>query len=172
MKQLRVYAVALGVTAAASGAPEISFCQPAAHFQMASAQNAGVQSVTLGAHRVRICTRVVGHGAPEATSPPWGAGEKDATWRLITSLEIWLGKDRIEAPRSAFADLANPNLVKLKEMPHEFLITIVGGDAAYSYQADIWVSGKRVVRRVVRSGEFPDNYWQETRYVDRFPSGK
>lgn len=122
-------------------------------------------------YRVKLTATELAHGPAESGSPPWGAGKLQTTWRVITSLEIWHGKERIAVPRSAFADLANASSISIKSDAHGCAIAIAGGDAGYAWNAVVRVDGKRVTRRTVRSAEFPDNAWEETRYIEHFPAG-
>ena len=46
------------------------------------------------------------------------------------------------------------------------VLKIEGGDAADSYRAYLVFSRGALVRRRVESGEFPNNFYEETRYVN------
>jgi hypothetical protein len=169
MHVVRAAAVLLAATLGAS-ALRASPPTPLGHAQ--NLRGRDTCTVKAGSYTVRVTARVAAHGPAESTAPPWGADDKlDTTWRLITSLEIWHGKARIDVPRSAFADLANGNSIEVRNDVHGCVITMMGGDAGCAWKADIWANAKRVTRRTVRSGEFPDNAWEETRYVEHFPSG-
>lgn len=132
-------------------------------------QAASSLTAAAGMYRVRLTARLVARSPAESASPPWGADKHQSTWRLVTSMEIWRGKERIEVPRSAFADLADPSHVDVKSAQHGCAVTMAGGDAGCAWKAEMRADGKRVTRRTVRSAEFPDYAWEETRYVEDFP---
>lgn len=118
--------------------------------------------------------KAVARIAPElkcsnADSWMWGA-DQECPHQAITSLRVEWGRQKLFLPVSAYADLAGARWIEVNPDKQGFSIRIAGGDAATSYRAVLEFGGDptretgALRRREVRSGEFPDDAWEETRY--------
>lgn len=94
----------------------------------------------------------------------WGAAERRGS-TLVSSIDISYQQTKISAPRSAFADLANAHTFASMPNGKQLIVTIEGGDAADGYKAALYFESGDIIKRVVKSGEFPRNRWEETKYV-------
>ena len=93
----------------------------------------------------------------------WGA-ENECPKLALISLEVTVGDGSLFVPRSAFADLGTPHSAVLRKHGAEYELTIKGGDAATSYQAQIRFSRSQIRSRTVSSGEFPDSARERTTF--------
>ena len=105
----------------------------------------------------------------------WGA-DQECPRKVIAALTVKMDKKAIFVPVSAYGDLANLGSIAVKPTRDGFEVDIGGGDAATSYSATLQfqrgsTAESTVLRtRTVRSGEFPDEDWEETRYHFSEPS--
>src|SRR6266516_570489 len=83
---------------------------------------------------------------------------------VVSSLTARWGDGKIEVPLSAYSDLAEVWRVRLFKAARWIVCEVSGGDAMGAYVARLMFSRSRLVRRRVWSGEFPDEWWEETRY--------
>lgn len=104
------------------------------------------------------------------TSWRWGS-EGECPRTVLARLEVrWRGQE-VFTPVSALADLGNPQRISLRKQRDGFDVVVEGGDAATSYKSlleyrhDRVADEMRIVRRVVRHAEFPDEVWEETKYA-------
>ena len=111
-------------------------------------------------------------GCSSAASWIWGSEQECPKWS-IRRLEV-KAKEKVFIPISAFADLANVTSLKTEPFGSGFRVRIMGGDAATAYEAVLEFDGPRKAddqpvlrKRTVRSGEFPDQVWEETTYSFR-----
>lgn len=105
-----------------------------------------------------VCTQNCGgHGW-------WGVGDDEVRELSIESITINDGDSQVYVPRSAFGDLANPARITLGIEDGVLMLAIRGGDASSSYRAVLSIEDGELTRRTVRSGEFPDDVWEETTY--------
>ena len=99
----------------------------------------------------------------------WGS-EQECPRKMISTLTVKMDKKVIFVPVSAYGDLANVRSISIKPIRGGFEVDFAGGDAATSYHSALqFERGSTpeltVLRtRIVRSGEFPDEAWEETRY--------
>ena len=99
----------------------------------------------------------------------WGS-DRECPRKVIAALTVKIDKKAIFVPVSAYADLANLRSIAVKPTRDGFEVDIGGGDAATSYSAtlhfkrDLTPEPAALSTRTVRSGEFPDDAWEETRY--------
>jgi hypothetical protein len=105
---------------------------------------------------------------PSVTERAWmwaGATERNAT-QIVRNVEITRRGKKLFVPRSVFADLANPNSVSVMELPLNLTkVVVLGGDASDGYKCVIHIRDGRIVSRKLSDGEFPDNFYEETKYV-------
>jgi hypothetical protein len=94
----------------------------------------------------------------------WGGGDTELPKTLVSSVQVWIGNEKIFVPLSAYSDLGNPRTASLKKTRKGFEIKIGGGDAAGAYSASLLIENSSIRRRKVVSGEFPDQVWEETIY--------
>lgn len=73
-------------------------------------------------------------------------------------------------PASAFLDLTAIREVKIGREKEQAVVTIQGGDAATGYTCKWVFSNGQIVKRIVRDSEFPENFWEETKYIRVTPN--
>lgn len=83
---------------------------------------------------------------------------------LITEVEIFVNKDKIFVPLSAYCDLANPQKLSLDTTEKDFLLSIYGGETATAYKAELRFNKLSFQKRKVFHREFPQEAWEETVY--------
>ncbi len=121
-------------------------------------------------YRAVLKTRDVVATEDDCATPPWGADcAFSRRWRMVASLRIWRGREEVDVPRSAFADLCDVNTLAIGRSSRGCTVNLTGSDAGNSWDALIDVTGTRVVERTVSSGEFPENHYESTEYVSKFP---
>jgi hypothetical protein len=84
--------------------------------------------------------------------------------KLIGELNVKVGVEEVYIPFSAYCDLTNPRKLSARVKGEEFVLTIMGGDAAGSYTAELFFNEKVIKRKKVCHNEFPDVAWEETIY--------
>jgi len=101
----------------------------------------------------------------------WGS-DLQCPKQVIGSLAITWGEQELFIPASAYMDLAAVYHLAIEPASQGFTVNIRGGDASTSYRAVLEFEGVPVPdiagvlkRRIVRSGEFPGDAWEETRYT-------
>lgn len=108
-------------------------------------------------------------------SPAWGDDPvDDDDWvhepiRVITSMRVHWGSQRIWVPRSAYCDLADVREVAIAPAEGGCVIQMSGGDAARSWGASIVIRGDQVTQREVHCGEFWQEIFERTEYVCNLP---
>jgi hypothetical protein len=93
----------------------------------------------------------------------WGSDWNDPH-TIVASIKLWANKSEITVPLSSYADISNANLAELTSTLSGYRLTIQGGDAATSYEEMLDFCESSVLRRRVKSGEFPDQGWEMTIY--------
>jgi hypothetical protein len=97
----------------------------------------------------------------------WYGAELSPPKEVVQRCEVRYRGRRIPIGRGAYCDLSEINSVYFyKNRRGEMVLKIEGGDAAGSYRAYLVFSRGALVRRRVESGEFPNNFYEETRYVN------
>lgn len=119
----------------------------------------------------RVSVRVFVTSLPD--SPPckaasswrWGA-ENACPRNIIGALEVKVSGEPVFIPLSVYADLGNPRTVRIESRKEsgQFVVILIGGDAATSYSATLEFRGNLLTERIVRHGEFPDESWEKTSY--------
>lgn len=93
----------------------------------------------------------------------WGA-EAECPKLAVADVQVFVGKEVLFVPRSAFVDLGSPHHLSVSPTKAGFEIVIQGGDAATSYNARLRFSIGQIWSRRVESGEFPKSAWEETKF--------
>jgi hypothetical protein len=89
---------------------------------------------------------------------------------FISSMQIWVGKNELHIPVSAFSDLGDPKTVKLiRNSKKSFEIKISGSETGEAYEAVFFFHGLHLKTRKVRHAEIPEA-WQETIYSFASPN--
>jgi len=93
-------------------------------------------------------------------------GKEEPKLYLISKIEVSVNGKRSFIPMSAYSDLTSLRCAYVKVIEDEevILLSLIGGDAAESYLAEIEIVGIAARRRRVVGGEFPDRAWQITIY--------
>lgn len=98
----------------------------------------------------------------------WGGDEIEQPRRFMSAVTLKFNNQEVRLPLSSYADLGDPNSVKIETTKKGFDIDIVGSDAAGSYEAILAfenIGGYMLLHsRRVKSGEFPEQAWEETVY--------
>lgn len=101
---------------------------------------------------------------PNASSWLWGS-EMECPKVRIQTLVAKHNNELIFIPLSSYSDLGNITSARITvDVNKEFELHLKGGDAANSYIAIIKFNNENVTNRTVRSGEFPDDVWETTKY--------
>jgi len=104
---------------------------------------------------------------PRVDEGLWYGVELSLPKEVVQRCEVRYRGRRIPIGRGAYCDLSEINSVYFyKNKRGEIVLKIEGGDAADSYRAYLVFSRGALVRRRVESGEFPNNFYEETRYVN------
>jgi len=104
---------------------------------------------------------VVTYGPLSGHPQPWQ--------RIISSMDVFLGDEKLTIPFSAFSDLCDPRSLTIKATKRGFEISIKGSETGEAYKASLFFEGTHLSRRKVVSSESPDNAWHETIYHSEFP---
>ena len=73
----------------------------------------------------------------------------------INGKDVWL-------PWKLHSDICHIYRVRVRESNGYVLVDIRGGNAAGSYDATYKFNGHRLMERIVRVGEFPEQVWEKT----------
>jgi hypothetical protein len=97
----------------------------------------------------------------------WHGGCVSIPKQVMRKLEVRYRNRVVPIARGAYCDLAEVNTIAFyKNARGEVVLKIEGGDAHDSYRAYLVFRRGELVRRRVESGEFPKNFYEETRYVN------
>jgi hypothetical protein len=80
----------------------------------------------------------------------------------VQDLTLKLNDKKVHFPHKFVDDLSHVRSVEIKDDKNGMRILLRGGDAAGSYSAEFLVRKLRLVERIVRHGEFPDEVWEKT----------
>lgn len=119
-------------------------------------------SARLAGVEVAVQTGRMTSGGSGTPGTWWGAA--GSPLRGIHRFDVVVRGDSIELPRSAFADLAEVDSLRVVGDSREFRILLLGGDASQSFECELRFRRGVLTHRVVRSREFPDQTWERTRY--------
>jgi len=98
---------------------------------------------------------------PEDDCGMWGVDCGNPKFS-INMLSLKLNDKKVHWPHKYVADLSYVRKVEIKEAKAGVKLLIHGGDAAGSYSAEFLIKKNRLVERIVRHGEFPDEVWEKT----------
>jgi hypothetical protein len=114
------------------------------------------QSPTLGAIKLKLQFYGVGQAKPAPAVREWGWGCGVPVDVAIGSLELWLGKTRVEVPAKTYANLLNitPITVTFRETQGKLFLYMSGGDGAETYETQIEIARGAIRRRETVGGEF------------------
>jgi len=98
----------------------------------------------------------------------WYGVELSKPTMVVKSLEVrYKGKPYFPRGRGVYADLAEVNRIWFQRLKDgKVRLVIEGGDAHGSYRAYLTFKRDELVQRRVEHGEFPNNFYEETRYVN------
>jgi hypothetical protein len=104
---------------------------------------------------------------PRVDEGLWYGVELSPPQEVVQRCEVRYRGRRIPIRRGAYCDLSDINSVYFyKNKRGEIVLKIEGGDAAGSYQAYLVFSRGELIRRRVESTAFPNNFYEETKYVN------
>lgn len=96
----------------------------------------------------------------------WHGGSESPPKEVVHRCEVRYRGKVVPLGRGVYCDLAEVNRIYFyKNRRGEVVLTIEGGDAADGYNAYLVFSKGELVRRRVENGEFPKNFYEETRYI-------
>jgi hypothetical protein len=101
---------------------------------------------------------------PRVDDGLWYGAELSPPKEVVQRCEVRYRGRRIPIRRGAYCDLSDINSVCFFKRD-EMVLKIEGGDAAGSYRAYLVFSRGALVRRRVESTAFPNNFYEETKYV-------
>ncbi len=98
----------------------------------------------------------------------WYGAELSEPNMVVQSLEVrYKGESCFPRGRGVYSDLAEVNRMWFQRLKDgKVRLVIEGGDAADGYRAYLTFKGGQLVQRRVENGEFPQNFYEETRYVN------
>lgn len=96
----------------------------------------------------------------------YGGSESPPQW-VVKHIEVRYQGKRVPLGRGTYSDLAEVlGMLFYKNRKGEMVLKLEGGDAADSYRAYLVFQRGEIVRRRVESTAFPNNFYEETRYVN------
>jgi hypothetical protein len=129
-------------------------------------ENSLTRMVSLSGYKVKLFCEAVPTNVLDKQQY-WGGGGRTPTEVKVLRLVASRRNQALHVPRSAYADLANMNRVWLEKAKGGVKLRIEGGDADVGYDSTLTFRGDRIVRRVVRDGEFPEYSYETTEYVTK-----
>ena len=99
---------------------------------------------------------------PESVALP---PESTARLPVVTKIGIKVNGQDVFVARSVFADLIDPKRCLVKKMGKEWLLNVVGGDAADTYSVSIYFNARQVLRRLKFAGLNTTHPVEETKYM-------
>lgn len=151
MKILIAFVLALGV-----------FSHCSAEIKLTEGENE-VRAIAFGESEVVVRAQVSPLSLDHCEGWRWGA-ENECPRLALVKLAVYVGKEKVFLPRSAFADLGLPARIDLKTGPSLLDVVISGGDAATAYTAILKFSRTELKRRKVFGNEFKQTAWEDTSY--------
>jgi hypothetical protein len=82
----------------------------------------------------------------------------------VTALAISVGRDKVNIPFTAWADLGYPTSLRLAVSERGATLVLDGGDTSTHYTASWFIQKGELRKRRVELGEFASEVWQETTY--------
>jgi hypothetical protein len=104
---------------------------------------------------------------PETDGGLWYGGSESPPQWVVKHVEVRYQGKRVPLGRGTYSDLAEVlSMLFYKNCKGEMVLKLEGGDAADSYRAYLVFQRGEIVRRRVESTAFPNNFYEETRYVN------
>lgn len=104
---------------------------------------------------------------PSCDDGLWYGGSESRPQWVVKHVEVRYKQKRVPLGRGTYGDLAEVlNMLFYKNRQGEIVLKLEGGDAADSYCAYLVFCRGELVRRRVESTAFPNNFYEETRYVN------
>ena len=123
---------------------------------------ASARVVLAGRHSIaRITVLMVARRGPFEEAEYWGTSR--AGGRVVRGVDVRVDSLRILMPRSAYADLANVDSVKVMAVRESLIVTLLGGGDGNGYSCRYVVVGGRLRSRHVEAHSSDAS--EETRYV-------
>lgn len=123
--------------------------------------------ITIRGSKISVVA-TTGSGGKCANASDWQWGADGCPTTILYSLTVRRADQRLWVPVSAYLDLAEVTKLQIAPVGSGFEVKLFGGDAGTSYSAVLVFDTIQDVtllrRRVVRSGEFPAEAWEETTY--------
>ena len=125
-----------------------------------------VKSLTLDGLTVRYSVvkdvpRYLGWGCDEPTKKPL---------ERFGSVKVTYGKETFPLATSAYSDLFWMHEVRIRKAKEYVVVWMNGGDADSGYECEWFFKKGQLLKRRVSSSEFPENFWEETKYVNIRPN--
>ncbi len=119
--------------------------------------------------QVSITQMKTSAAAPYQGALLWGGDVDEIPATILSSMVVHEREESIFVPLSAYVDLGDVKLGSMDATTGGFLITLHGGGTATGYDATFTFNRGYLVRRTVRSREFPKERTEVTTYS--FPQG-
>jgi hypothetical protein len=96
----------------------------------------------------------------------WGASMQPPKL-VLRDLVLSVDAVREVLPRSAYTYLAEPRCLQVERSDGRVKLVLKGADAGDAYSAEFEFRSGRLVKRIVRSQEFPQEIYETTEYVNK-----
>jgi hypothetical protein len=96
----------------------------------------------------------------------WGLGGRIER-SIVHDISVTYRGEKVWIWRSAFADLANVNTMRLEAKGVDAVLHLTGGDAHESYKCRLEIKNGELVKRHVEHGEFPEYFYEDTVYTNK-----
>jgi hypothetical protein len=125
------------------------------------------QSPNLGSIKLKLQLYGLGQAKQAPAVREWGWGCGAPVDVAIRSLELSVGKTRVEVPRDAYRNLLNfiPVSVTFREEGDRLFLYMSGGDGAESYETRVEIVRNRVTQRETVGSGFEHPEWPYERIV-------
>jgi|WetSurMetagenome_2_1015567.scaffolds.fasta_scaffold620617_1 hypothetical protein len=81
---------------------------------------------------------------------------------VVKKFFLRLNEVEISIPRKYYSDICDISKVSIEEKQELVILKVKGGDGAGSFNAEYVFKNNRLIERMVRMGEFPDEVWEKT----------
>ncbi len=115
--------------------------------------------------RVKCEIRILKYSRDDKQKGWWGVDVTSGVpaRSVVAGITFWVGKAKIQAPMSSYADLANLDYAKLVQRGQTYSLQIMGGDGITGYNVNIDFNNTVVTSRAVHWGSDSAD-WEETTY--------
>jgi hypothetical protein len=106
---------------------------------------------------------------PEVDAGLWFGGSESTPTEVVQRVDVWFDGEAVAIGRGCYADLSSVTEASIYLLTDGAELRIKGGDAADSYTAYLRFRKGELVSRRVEDGEFPENFFEGTHFVNTEP---